>query len=106
MFMITILAARLVVPPDLIMLATASAPRIKASGPELLPPPESDSREERKVETLTPAPEPNLKIIPSFLIHWRIDSISSFTSRMKQAEHCGRSLTPTLNQTGLLKAAF
>ena len=25
---------------------------------------------------------------------------------MKQAEHCGRGSTPTLNQTGLLKAIF
>ena len=25
---------------------------------------------------------------------------------MKQAEHCGRSSKPTLNQTGELKAAF
>ena len=30
----------------------------------------------------------------------------SSTERMKQAEHCGVSSTPTLNQTGLLKVAF
>jgi len=36
----------------------------------------------------------------------RIDSIVSSTLRMKQAEHCGCSSKPTLNQTGELKAAF
>ena len=30
----------------------------------------------------------------------------SSTELMKQAEHCGCSSTPTLNQTGELKAAF
>ena len=30
----------------------------------------------------------------------------SSTLRMKQAEHCGVSSKPTLNQTGELKAAF
>src|SRR5262249_3691665 len=35
-----------------------------------------------------------------------IDSIVSFTERMKQAEHCGFGSTPTLNQTGLLNAAI
>ena len=32
--------------------------------------------------------------------------MSSLTERMKQAEHCGFSFTPTLNQTGLLKLAY
>ena len=36
----------------------------------------------------------------------RIESIVSSTERMKHAEHCGRGSTPTLNQTGLLKAIF
>src|SRR3989344_4034202 len=79
---------------------------MKASGPEETPPPESDSREERKGDTLTPAPDPYLKIIPSFRIHSKIDSIESSTFKIKQAEHWGCSFTPTLNQTGLLKEAI
>ena len=35
-----------------------------------------------------------------------IEDIESCTPLMKQAEHCGRFSTPTLNQTGELKAIF
>ena len=35
-----------------------------------------------------------------------IEDMSSWTELMKQAEHCGCSLTPTLNQTGELKLIF
>ena len=102
----TILAARRVLPPDLIEPAMASAPRMKETGPEARPPVESGSREERSRDRLTPEPEPPLKIIPSVRHQSRIDSIVSSTERMKQAEHCGFSSTPTLNQTGLLKETF
>ena len=51
-------------------------------------------------------PEPNLKSMPSVLARPRIDSIVSLTELMKQAEACGCVSIPTLNQTGLLKAAF
>ena len=57
-------------------------------------------------ERLIPEPEPPRKICPSLVFQSRIDSIVSSTLRMKQAEHCGCSSKPTLNQTGLLKAAF
>src|SRR3972149_4947779 len=102
----TILAARRVFPPDLIEPAMASAPRMKDTGPEACPPLESCSKLERMGERLMPEPEPPLKIIPSVRDHSRIDSIVSSTERMKQAEHWGLASTPTLNQTGLLKAAF
>src|SRR3989344_3531748 len=105
-FKMTILAARRVVPPDLIELATPSAPFMKDTGPDDVPPLESGSREERKLERLIPEPEPYLKIQPSFLYQSRMDCILSSTERMKQALHCGFSCTPTLNQTGLLKAAY
>src|SRR5512146_410415 len=101
----TILAARRVVPPDLIEPAMASAPRMKETGPEATPPPERYSREERMVERLMPEPEPPLKIMPSVRHQSRIDSMSSSTERMKQAEHWGLAFVPTLNQTGLLKQA-
>ncbi len=57
-------------------------------------------------DRLIPEPEPPRKIIPSLVFQSRIDSIVSSTERMKQAEHCGLSSKPTLNQTGELKAAI
>src|SRR3972149_2371097 len=102
----TILAARRVFPPDLMEPAMESAPRMKETGPEASPPVESGSRDERRRERLTPEPEPPLKIIPSVRHQSRMDSMVSSADRMKQAEHCGFSFTPPLNQTGLLKEAF
>src|SRR5436305_4729050 len=101
----TIFAARRVLPPDLIVPACASAPRMKLTGPEAYPPFESCSFEERRRERLTPEPEPPGKMLPSRRIQSRIDSIESSIERMKHAEHCGFSSKPTLNQTGELKAA-
>ena len=62
--------------------------------------------DERSFDRFTPEPEPPRKMTPSRRIQSRIDSIESSTERMKQAEHCGVSSKPTLNQTGLLKAAY
>ena len=101
----TILAARRVLPPDLITPAEASAAFMKLSGPEAVPPAESFSRHERTAERLTPAPEPPLKMIPSLRYQFRIESMLSSTFRMKQAEHCGLGSIPTLKYTGLLNAA-
>src|ERR671935_2441150 len=101
----TIFAARRVLPPDLIVPADASAPRMNETGPEALPPFESCSFDERSRERLTPEPEPPRKMMPSRRIQSRIDSIESSIERMKQAEHCGFSSKPTLNQTGELKEA-
>src|SRR5919112_1477137 len=99
----TILAARRVAPPDLIVPAEASAPRMKLTGPEAVPPEESSSLEERMRERFRPAPEPPLKISPSSRYQLRIESIVSSTARMKQALTCCGALVPTLNHTGLLK---
>ena len=99
------MAARRVLPPDLIVPAHASAPRMKDTGPEARPPLDSCSLEERILERLMPEPEPPRKIMPSLVFQSRIDSIVSSTERMKQAEHCGFSSKPTLNQTGELNAA-
>src|SRR5271165_630818 len=113
--------------------AKASKPRIKLSGPEAVPPPESNSIDPRMAERLVPVPEPHLNSMPSVLASVRIASSESSTALMKQAEHCGfrypvtenstaqvcgfqcqfcaselgssRS-QPTLNQTGELKATF
>src|SRR3954451_7013194 len=101
----TILAARRVLPPDLIVPAQASAPRMNDTGPEARPPLDSCSLEERIFERLIPEPEPPRKIMPSLVFQSRMDSIVSSTDRMKQAEHCGFSSKPTLNQTGELNAA-
>src|SRR5512137_1488690 len=103
---ITILAARRVLPPDLMTPAKASKPRMNETGPEASPPPERYSFDERMRERLEPAPDPYLKSMPSVWARRRMASIESSTELMKQAEHCGRSSTPTLNQTGELKLIF
>ena len=86
----TILAARRVLPPDLIVPAEASAPRMKLTGPDAVPPPLSCSGDERMRYRLMPEPEPPLKIVPSSVYQLRIDPIVSSTARMKQL--CTRSV--------------
>src|ERR1700754_3550088 len=67
-----------------ILAALASAPRMNDTGPDAVPPEESNSFDERIRERLSPAPEPPLKINPSSRYQLRIDSIVSSTARMKQ----------------------
>src|SRR4029077_8934638 len=98
-------AARRVLPPLLMTPAKASNPFMKETGPEAVPPPASGSREERRLDRLLPVPEPYLKSMPSVFASSRIDCMVSCTALMKQAEHCGFSSMPTLNQTGELKQA-
>ena len=103
---ITILAARRVLPPLLIVPAEASAPRMKLTGPLAEPPPARDSRDDRIRLRLTPAPDPPLKIVPSSTYQFRMDDIWSSTERMKHADACwGTPATPMLNHTGELNAA-
>src|SRR6476659_3566041 len=102
----TILAARRVLPPDLMTPANASKPFMNDTGPEAVPPPLSSSFDERIGDRFVPVPEPYLKSMPSVLARPRIDSIESSTLLMKQAEHCGCCSTPTLNQTGELNDIF
>ena len=103
---ITIFAARRVLPPERMTPAKASKPRMKETGPEARPPEERGSREERSAERLEPVPEPPLNRCASTAASCMIESIESLTELMKHAEHCGCSSMPTLNQTGLLKAAY
>src|SRR5690625_355538 len=99
----TIFAARRVAPPDLMVPAEASAPRMKETGPDAVPPEErSNSLDERIRERFRPAPEPPLKIMPSSWYQLRIDSIESSTDKMKQALTCWGDEVPTLNHTGEL----
>src|SRR3982751_5884435 len=79
---------------------------MKETGPEAVPPPVIFSLEERMVDRLLPAPEPNLNSIASVLARSMIEDIVSWTLLMKQAEHCGFASIPTLNQTGELNAIF
>src|ERR1700752_1780435 len=102
----TILAARRVAPPDLMVPADASAPRMNDTGPDAVPPEESSSFDERVRGGLGPAPEPPLKMKPSSLYQFRIESIESSTERMKQALTCCGDCVPTLNQTGELKEKY
>src|ERR1700757_2560906 len=85
----TILAARRVLPPDLMTPAKASKPRMKLRGPDAVPPPDSSSDDPRMGERLVPVPDPHLKSIPSVLARVRMESSESSTELMKQAEHCG-----------------
>src|SRR6266487_3748093 len=99
----TIFAARRVAPPDLIVPADASAPRMNDTGPDAVPPDDNSSLDERIRDRFRPAPEPPLKIRPSSRYQFRIESIVSSTARMKHAETCCGDVVPTLNQTGELK---
>src|SRR5918997_4427015 len=83
----TIFAARRVLPPDLMVPAHASAPRMDETGPDAVPPLDSGSIDPRMFDRLMPEPEPPRKIVPSLVFQSRIDSIVSSTERMKHAEH-------------------
>src|SRR5215203_5351154 len=102
----TILAARRVAPPDLMVPALASAPRMKETGPDAVPPELSNSFEERIRERFRPAPEPPLKMKPSSRYQFRIESIESSTDKMKHADTCCGDAVPTLNQTGELNEKY
>src|ERR671917_1020267 len=102
----TILAARRVAPPDLMVPAVASAPRMNETGPEAVPPELSSSFDERIRDRFRPAPEPPLKMKPSSRYQFRIESIESSTERMKQADTCCGEAVPTLNQTGELNEKY
>src|SRR5262249_264679 len=84
----TIFAARRVAPPDLMVPADASAPRMNDTGPDAVPPDDSSSLDDRIRDRFRPAPEPPLKISPSSLYQLRIDSMVSSTARMKHALTC------------------
>ena len=90
----TILAARRVVPPDLMAPAARSPILRKDIRPDDWPPPDSFSPEPRMLEKFEPVPEPYLKsrasrthrsMMPPSL------TSSSETPWMKQACGCGRS---------------
>src|SRR3954447_10546786 len=81
---ITIFAARRVLPPDLMVPADASAPRMKLTGPEAVPPPLRCSWDDLMLDRLIPDPEPPLKIVPSSTYQLRMDFMVSSTARMKQ----------------------
>src|SRR5215472_17623055 len=95
----TILAARRVLPPDLMTPAKASNPFMKLSGPLAVPPPDRVSVDPRREDRLVPVPLPHLKSMPSVFASVRIESSESFTELMKQAEHCGFLYPLTPNST-------
>src|SRR5215218_9183961 len=72
-FRMTILAARRVLPPLLMVPADASAPRMKLTGPLAVPPPLRNSYDDRMLDRLMPDPEPPLKIVPSSTYQLRMD---------------------------------
>ena len=100
----TILAARRVAPPDLMVPALASAPRMKLTGPDAVPPEESSSLEERMRDRLTPGAGAALEDQALLLVPVQDRRPSSRRpTRMKQALTCCGEAVPTLNQTGELK---
>src|SRR4029077_7918151 len=103
---ITMWPARRVLPPLLITPANASKPFMKLTGPDAMPPPESDSLLPRSDAKFARVPEAHLNNIPSVFARFMIESMLSWTELMKHAEHCGLACRPTLNQTGELKAIF
>ena len=91
---ITILAARRVVPPDLIAPAARSPILRKLISPEERPPPERRSPSPRSFEKFEPEPEPYLKIRASRTHRSMIPpslTRSSATLWIKQACGCGCS---------------
>src|ERR1051326_3269151 len=102
----TILAARRVLPRDLMTPANESWPFMNDTGPDAEPAPARSSLDERIFDRFDPVPDPYLNSIPSVFARLRIESIVSLTELMKHAEHCGRASMPTLNQTGELKDAI
>src|SRR5580704_11925998 len=105
-FRITILAARRVLPPLLITPANASKPFMKLTGPEAMPPPDSDSLLPRSEEKFVPVPEPHLKSIPSVLARFMIESMLDWTEFVKEGGKWRLGLTPAVNPTGELNANF
>src|SRR5690606_3282497 len=90
-FRVCMMAARRVLPPDLIVPPVASCTRIKLTGPEGWPPPESFSFEERSLDQSAPTPEPNLNRRALSPMSCQMSSIESLTEMMKHAEACGCS---------------
>ena len=58
---------------------------------------------ERIRDRFSPAPEPPLKMKPSSLYQFKMESIVSSTLKMKHALTCCGAVVPTLNHTGELK---
>src|SRR5438046_2374875 len=90
----TILAARRVVPPDLMAPAARSPILRKEIRPDDLPPPESLSFSPRTAEKLEPVPEPYLKMRASRVHRSMMPpgfTRSSLTDWMKHAWGCGLS---------------
>ena len=90
-FSVCMMAARRVLPPDLIVAPVASCTRMNETGPEGRPPPESFSFVERSLDQSAPTPEPNLNRRALSAMSCQMSSIESSTEMMKQAEAWGRS---------------
>ena len=100
----TIFAARRVAPPDLIVPAEASAPRMKLTGPDAVPPEDSSSFERAdpgQVQAGTGAAledQPLLAVPVQDRVHRVVDREDE-----AGAEPAAATVVPTLNQTGELK---
>ena len=95
----TIRAALRDLPPDLMAPAMRSQPLLNEIGPEERPLPEIGSWEDRSLEMLIPAPDPDAKTRPSTTWWWRIDSMESSTSVRKHAALWGRDILLSSSRT-------
>ena len=104
----TIFAARRVLPPDLIVPAQASAPRMKLTGPDAVPPLASGSIEPRIFERLIPEPEPPRKMLAllGVPVEDRLHVVLDREDEAGRASSGSPRMPPTLNHTGELNAAI
>jgi hypothetical protein len=102
------LAARRVVPPDLMAPAARSPIFRKDIRPEDLPPPDSGSFSPRRLEKFEPVPDPYLKMRASRVQRSMMPpslTRSSLTDWMKQALGCGRSYADVARVSALVSGS-
>src|SRR5437899_13065948 len=85
----TILAARRVLPPDLMVPATESAPRMKETGAEGRPPAVAGSGELGSLEGMMAEPEPALQIFPLVLAQAGMQAVEESTLVVEEAVRAG-----------------
>src|SRR5437588_12931772 len=97
----TMVGARRVLTPLLIVPAEASAPRMKLTGPDAVPPPFRPSNDDRRLERLIPDPDPPLKRVPPSPSQLRMKPIRSPPPRINPALAGAATLRRRmLNHTG------
>ena len=97
------MAARRVLPPDLIVPPVASWTFMKLTGPDGMPPPDSFSWLDRSFDQSAPTPDPNLNSRADSPMSCQMSSTESSTEMMKQADAWGRSYGSTSTTSPFVK---